>query len=445
MIRNKKILAFLILLFPFLVAAQNEITPLINRMNKATGTEKIDQLNEIAKAYRNIERHTSLDYARQAFSLSVKSNYDQGKALAAKNEGICWFFIGNFDSASICYKQSLEVYTKIGDEKGKSACYNNLGLIAQETGKYDDALRNYQLSIDIDHKLGDEAGVAITKRNIADIFIYLGNWKKALNLLNEINLTFKNLSDKDGVMRTLINRATVYDNMKRFDEALADLKEAVSLAKGLNDSYAEQMALSNSGLVIWHKGSSSEALKMLNQVLGMSDGDENGYDILNTLWIMSEIYSADKDYATSNEILQKVLKRYEEMDNKREQAKVLTSLGRNLIELNEIDKALGYLNESLAITISLDAPFEMLENYRNLAQANAILHNFNTADSLQDKFAETYAKLQSSDSLFGKKQELIKSESSINSSRSTSTDWIIAFSVIGILMLLSVMAYRRTD
>jgi tetratricopeptide (TPR) repeat protein len=433
---------FLLLLLPVLLVANNEAAPLIKRLSSVTGVAKVDLLNEISVAFRRTDRYASLDYARQAFELSVTENYSPGKALAKKNEGICWFFMGNNDSAVLCYQQALESFKKINDKQGISACYNNLGLIAQETGKYDDALRLYQLSIDMDIERGDISGAADTKGNLVDIYIYQGNSKKALSLSNEIISECSNNRDTDCVMRSLINRAAIYDNLLKFDAAIIDLKYAIALARELGDSYAEAMALSNFGLATWHKGNPEEALKILNNVLDISTETNDGYDVLNTLWIMSEIYSSQKEYARSNEILLGIIKRYEEMDNKRQVAKVLTSLGRNLTELNEIDKAMGYFEKSLEITVELDAPFELLENYRNLAHVQAILHNFDAADSLQDLFAQTHMKIFNSDSIQNNHGFNSGNEYPSATTVSNTSDWIIALSLIAVLGILSVIAYR---
>ncbi len=349
---------------------------------------------------------------------------------------------GTTDSAKLCYKQALEIFARIDDKKGMSACYNNLGLVSQETGKYNEALKYYQFSMEIDNKLGDIIGAALTKANCVDILIYQGNSKKALTLSNEVIAIYRNQSYKEGLMTSLINRAAIYDNLKQFDDAIADQEAAISLAKELKDSYHEAMAMSNMGLVTFHKGKPDEALTILNQALAMSDGDDNGYDILNTLWIMSEIYASKQEYGKSNDILQKLLKRFEVIDNKRKEAKVLTSLGRNLLELNEIDKAIGYLSKSLELTVEINAQYELLENYRNLAHANAILHNFSAADSLQDLFAETYSGLDNSDSLADLKHKRTQMNKEPVHPTSSASDWIIAFSLMLIVMILSVSWFK---
>jgi two-component system, sensor histidine kinase and response regulator len=441
MFRYIIIFLFLIILNPILLIAQDEAAPLIEKMQRAIGVEKINMMNEISVVYRKTDRYKAMDYARQAFKLSVEDNYLPGKALAKKNEGICWFFIGNNDSAKLCYNQALEVFTRINDKKGMSACYNNMGLISQETGKYDEALKFYQFSIDIDHKLGDEIGVAATLINVADIYMYFGDAQKALLISNKYLRIYEQISDKSGLMVGFSTRGSVFDYLMLYDKAINDFTETLKLAVELSDKYNEVMAYSNLGVIYWHKGEPETAIKYLNISLGLSDETDDAYNIDNTLNTIAQIYTQQKKYVKANEILLKVLKRNDELDNKRKSAMIMTSIGRNLMELNEMDKAVGYLTKSLEITVKINAKFEMLENYKNLSHANAILHNFKSADSLQDLFAETYSELYNSDSISKIKNE--KTKRDVTYSTSTTSNWTIAFSLIAIFILLSVIAFHE--
>jgi tetratricopeptide (TPR) repeat protein len=439
---NKIVFSFFILFFPLIISAQDEPAPLIEKMKSAKGNEKVDLLNKISAAYRKSDRYASMKYAQQAYELSVSENYIPGRALAKKNEGICWFFIGSNDSAALCYSQALEDFIRIQDNKGMSACYNNLGLIAQETGKYDEALKLYQHSIDMDRKLGDEIGVAQTMENIADINLYRGNVKKAISLTNQCISIYTRLSYKPGLLASYINKGAEFEYMMKYKEAILEYAKAIKLARELEDVYYEIVANSNMGVMYWHLDVSDSAMKYLNIALGMSDENDDAYNIDNTLNTIAQIYTSQEKYAEANDILQRILKRNEEIENKRKAASIMTAIGRNLIELNEIDKSLAYLNKSLEITTRLNSPYEMIDNYRNLAYANAILHNFKEADSLQDLFASTYSRLLTSDSLTGSVNSKITQTEPNKEITSTLTDWIIAFSMMLCVVILSVIAYQ---
>ena len=442
MFRILTILFFFLIISSIQLIAQDEAAPLIEKIQNTKGNNKVDLLNEISVVYRKTDRYKSMDYARQAYKLSVETNYNSGKALAKKNEGICWFFIGNNDSATLCYTEALGIYTKIEDKKGMSACYNNIGLIAQETGKYDDAIRFYQRSVEMDHARGDEIGAAQTLANIADLHIYRGEFKKAMALTNQSLSIYMKQSYKLGILESYCNRGTEYNYLKKFNESERDYLKALILSRDLKDKYMEIMVNSNLGVMYWHWNKPEIAMNYLTIALEMSDEADDAYNIDNTLKTIAEIYTSQKKYIEANEIYQKILNRNVEIDNKRKVAVILTAIGRNLIELNEIDKALGYLYKSLEITVGLKTPLESLENYRNLAYANAILRNFKAADSLQDIFAETYTDIYNSDSIAGNSKVKMQMEDVTTSPITDINKWIIAILLFIMIVLMSVFAFR---
>ena len=218
--------------------------------------------------------------------------------------------------------------------------------------------------------------------------------------------------------------------------------ESTTLSRELKDKYMEIMVNSNLGVMYWHWGKPEKAMQYLTTALEMSDESDDAYNIDNTLNTIAEIYTSQKKYVEANEIYQKILNRNVEMDNKRKVALIMTAIGRNLIELNEIDKALGYLNKSLEITVGLKTPLESLENYRNLAYASAILHNFKAADSLLDIYADTYTEIYNSDSIVGNRILKIKMEERTLSPFTDTNKWIIAFLLLIAIVMMSVLAFR---
>lgn len=427
---------------PATAIAQDDVQVLIGKIQNSTGRAKADLLNQVSVTYRNTDRLKSLEYARLAYKASSGLKYTAGQALALKNQGICWFFIGNNDSATYCYKESLAGFTRIRDMKGISACYNNLGLIAQETGKYPEALRFYERSAEMDRKLGDEIGVAQTTQNMADIYIYRGEYQKALALTNACLKIYTDQADKSGIMGSLLNRAAIYDYLALYQESLRDYQHALRLSREINDKYTEIRLNSNLGVMYWHWQKPDIAMQYLTTALEMSDENDDAYNIDNTLKTMAEIYTSRKEYARANDIYQKILNRNVKLDNKRQVAVIMTAIGRNLIELNEVDKALGYLNKSLEITTGLNTPYEKLENYRNLVIVNAILHNFKIADSLQDLFATTRAQLMDRDSLPGTSKVNFADKGKNDSQIPAAAKWAMSIILLTLVVIISVAAFR---
>lgn len=432
------VILVLLMLTPKISLSQENETALIQKMNHAQGKEKVDLLNQLSVDSRKSDRYAALKYASNAYQEAKTINYTAGCALAKKNQGIIWFFMESYDSAISAYKEALACYKQINDAKGESAIYNNLGLIFQERSNYDMAVEWYERSIEIDKTLHEEAGISSTKGNIAAIYIYQGYYLKALALLNEIVAIETKLSRKPELANALINRAAVYDNLKRFPEALTDLSKAESIAISENDSFQQVQIYSNLGLVYFHLKKPEEALKWLNKALTINDDTNESSEIISALWVMADIYTSQEKYAESNEILQRVLKLGEEAGNKVREARALTSLGRNLMEMNEIDKAIGYFTKSLEITKAYHLRSESLENYRNLAQAEAVMHNFSISDSLTEQYAILYNELYTPKS---DETDLSAERSKQMPTIASPADWIIAFSLIILICLLSVKGF----
>ena len=292
----------------------------------------------------------------------------------------------------------------------------------------------------MDKKLHDEGGISSTKGNIAAIYIYQGFYQKALELLNEIVAIETKLARKPELANALINRAAVFDNTKMFTEALADLNKAESLALSENDSFRQAQIYSNLGLVCFHTGKPEEALRWLNKALAINDDTNESSEIISALWVMAEIYTSQKKYAESNEILQRVLKLGEEAGNKVRQVRTLTSLGRNLMETNEIDKAIGYFTKSLELSKAANLRSESLENYHDLAQAEAVMHNFAISDSLTEQYAKLYSELFSSKNRADQPIDHANMDKVIAKPASVA-DWVIAFSLIILICIFSVKGF----
>lgn len=433
----------MLLLGVYPTIAQQNVEPLIRKLETTQGTEKVDLLNQIAKEIRDSDRLASMRYAREANVFSKSLNYVNGQALAFKNEGIIWFFIGNNDSASICYQKAYELYSKTNDLSGQSACLNNLGLIKQETGNYDEAITYYQKSIAIDKRLGEEVSAATSMMNIGEVFIAQGKSKQAIALMEKAYTVFYKHNDVSGLLNVLNNRSAAYDNLQKFDKAISDITEYIKLSNELGNRYYEARGHSNKALYLLHMGKIEQAKESINASLAISDESDDGYGVYNTYIILADIFSLENKYDESIFYLHKVLKQAEEMDNKKMIAKVLTSIGRNLMEMNQLDKARGYFEESLQIAQTIGAEFETLPNLYNLSIIEAIVRNFKTADSMNELYT------QKSVELFGNQNyepSEIESYTNANENREATNSivhWIIALCLLLSVFLLSIIAFRK--
>jgi hypothetical protein len=63
------------------VKAENELDSLETLLPYANDLQRVDILNAIALVVKNTNPNRSIDFAKQAYNLSNKLNYDKGRAL----------------------------------------------------------------------------------------------------------------------------------------------------------------------------------------------------------------------------------------------------------------------------------------------------------------------------------------------------------------------------
>lgn len=442
-VRRKLVLLMLMIFVNINLQAQNSIDYLIRRQENTKGTEKADLLNQISRELRESDRMASLNYAKKAYEHSKSISYNAGQALALKNEGIIWFFLGKNDSAAFYYHNAYSLFQKMNDLSGQSACLNNLGLIEQETGNYKAAIEFYQKSITIDRKLSDEVSVATTLMNIGEVLLTQGESTQAIKIMEEAYVLFLKNGDITGIQNVLNNRAAAYDNLLKFDKAISDINEYIALAKKTGNRYYEARGFSNKALYLFHLGKINEAKASIDSSLSISNEADDGYGVYYTYLILADIYTYENKFDESNFYLQKVLKQAEQMDNKKLIASAMTSIGRNLLEMNEIDKAKGYFLKSLDISSHIGAAQEIMPNLYNLSIIEAVMRNFESADSLNELYLHKALELFGNDTAYRIIDTVITNNQDDKQNFKNMSNLITAlFSIIAVF-LLSLIAFKR--
>lgn len=385
---------------PGLCATQTTLAGRSGSLPEAlAGPARADRLNQLALTSRDADRLASIAYAYQAIHYSRSIRYQAGEALGMKNAGIICFFLGQNDSAVYYYTKALSLFESLGDKQGISACYNNLGLVYQETGSYEKALTNYGRSMKLDQMQGDSAGLANTLINMAEVMIFQGQNSRAILTLTRALRAFVQLHDTTGIYGVLNDRSACYDNLMKTELALADNQQAMAMAGQQKNRYMMARLLSNRAYYLHHAHRTDEAFGCVQQALDLSNEDDDAYGIYNTYYILAELLTYRGQYHESDFFLQKALRKSEEMGNRRVSAKILTSIGRNLLEINEVDKAKGYFSESLKLANEIGARQEIGPNLYNLLLVASIERDFQAADSLDELYLASQQALSPEDNL----------------------------------------------
>jgi len=174
--------------------------------------------------------------------------------------------------------------------------------------------------------------VALADRALAKIFMEMGDYKKASTHYFQALKFYETTQDTLGILAMSNNLGTVYDRLQEYDKAL----EYYFIARDL-----------------------------LAQIHGSKVNSFPSATIYNNI---ANIYQTKSDYKSALQYYEKALSLAQASDNKYMQGIASNNLGKlYLNDLKQFDKALGFLNQGLAIRQALDDKGEMAKSYTILA------------------------------------------------------------------------------
>lgn len=124
-------------------------------------TDKVNDLNELAYAYRNIQPDTGLLYAQQALKLAEQLAWKQGIGRSYKCMGNNYYSLSEPERSLEYYEKALEIYQQISDKAGVAEALVNIGTVHQFFfSDYLKAMEYYERSLLMFQQMNDKRGIA---------------------------------------------------------------------------------------------------------------------------------------------------------------------------------------------------------------------------------------------------------------------------------------------
>jgi tetratricopeptide (TPR) repeat protein len=148
---------------------------------------------------------------------------------------------GNWETATIVFKQAIQLDQQSGNRSLEARCIGGLGDIERERGNWDAAELLYRQSLKLSEELGDRLCIATAWGVLGNIECNRGNWDAAELLYRQYQELSEELGDQ---LRVAIAIGCLGENelgRGNLDKAETLLKEALSQMQqlGMTDSIAE--------------------------------------------------------------------------------------------------------------------------------------------------------------------------------------------------------------
>ncbi|MEP6682760.1 MAG: tetratricopeptide repeat protein [Parafilimonas sp.] len=353
-------------------------------------TAKINVLNALAYAYRNIQPDSGLLYGKQAIVLAEKINWKTGLAKAynytgnnyqslsdslgalknyanalaiyrqtGNKDGIAWslqntgnvylFLLSNYPKALPYYEQSAGLFKEVNDKKGMAASYENLAIAYESLGDYPKALQTFQQAANIDEALNDEEALAVNYGHMGIFYDDLSQPLKALDYCNKSLAIFKRTGNKTGIAHNYTSIGNIYLSLSKYEKAIDYFRQSFKMYTQLGDKSGEAKSLGNMGMAYTALSQFPEALQHNEKSYSLNKelGDKSGMaSVLNNI---ADIYMNAPDSVVHNLGI----------DVKTRYAKALNILQQSL----NLSKEIGDLYVEQFALESLSTVYEKQGNY----------------------------------------------------------------------------------
>lgn len=386
---------------------QHLLTALSAQPKFEADTNYLITINELAKAYQNINPDTTFILANRSLALCEKVRYDKGIVEAIINIGMSYSVKGDEKNALLHYQKGLKIAEKIKYKKGESTLYNSIADVYNKQGKYPKALENYLKSMRIGEEIGSKKSISTSLNNIAIIYANQGKDSLALAYCLKALEIRKALNDKHNIGKTLQGMAILYYNADNYEKSLAHNLQSLKIREEIDDKQGVAFSAASVSNVYARLHDKEKVIFYLNKA-------ETAYqhlkDTYSRAWILQSIGTTYKD-----------MQKYEKAIVYAKEA-LKMSQEANYLEL------IMYNGEILSQSYeSINEPKEALYYYKLFKTFADSVNNI----AVEGKIAEISTKHE-----YDKKEAILKAE---YEKQSKQQKWVI-FSVTSSLLLVCIFA-----
>lgn len=372
------------------VAQTLRLDSLQQRVQRASGSTRVDALNEFGSALLSIDNVRAKDAIREAYELSKELNYAKGIATSLVNEGVLEASLGKDSLARKAFLESLKISRSINEKRLEGNALIRLGQAFQNENHVDSAYVFYTQALTIEKD-------SLFPEDLSFLYSCLA---KYYELQNNSALQFSYLKRSWNIGRALkvprdvvwsgVALVSYYTQQGDYATSLKHLNEiqAALGADTLDNEYIN-LVRKQRGIILANQGNYKMALSLFDQVKKFYERNSYPLELSNLFGEIGYVLADVSNYETSLKYYYKGLRLAEDNNYMEELARLnfriawvyylleqntlaqefcskayriarghhfsfeessaLNLLGMLADRSNENDKALSYYNQSLAL------------------------------------------------------------------------------------------------
>jgi predicted ATPase/transcriptional regulator with XRE-family HTH domain len=174
---------------------------------------------------------------------------------------------GDFMGATERYRESLALFTRIGDGRGIAATHWSLGTMARMRGDYTGAALEYEVSLEKARQEGLDEGITVSLWHMAWLALEQNALEHGRVLLEQCLLRFRSATQRDQMANTLILVAEVALLQNRIEDAATAIDKALTELRPRQNRYGLCIALALAGDIALADGDLVRAQHLVRECL----------------------------------------------------------------------------------------------------------------------------------------------------------------------------------
>jgi transcriptional regulator with GAF, ATPase, and Fis domain/serine/threonine protein kinase len=326
--------------------------PLILEILGALGTSRIAH-GDYDKAIECFEQ--GLEVAR-----TLESKFDV--AWCCSSLGTVYHNRADHQRALEQFTRSLHLSHQIGDLRGIATGYNNLGIVYRLKDELARAADAYKRAIDLFSRINDQLGMAAGMNNLSSILELEGKYNEALDYSFRALEKRKKSRSRSGIAFSYYRIGKIFQSKGELDKAVTYAEKSLQIRKELGEKLGtaySRLLLSELYLV---QGKYHEAFHLCQGGLKDFESLENEVGVLMARETFARVLLQFGDVGGAKKMLEEVLERCRNRDERKLLGNCLLGLGRASLELGDPAQAEERISEAERL-------FRTNQNRRDLAEA----------------------------------------------------------------------------
>lgn len=201
-----------------------------------TYIDSIETLNILSRDLTFIDTEKSMEYAQTALDLSLKYNYENGKAYAYRNLSNLYTVNEIYFLGMDYIQTALDIFQNQNDSSGIANCYISLGHIYRRLNNIEDEIKYFESAFEIFSRLNIQSRIGIAAHNLGETYFNSGD------LENSRKLTLYAISLNKSIQQTSV-LSSCYKvmgllelNKNNYNEAEDYFQNALEISKQLGEN-----------------------------------------------------------------------------------------------------------------------------------------------------------------------------------------------------------------